>query len=672
MESSDTVEPNSVVFEVVSEPRIELQPKKKIKKKVKFKPLTQILRSDVNDAIEVDESVSSVGKQKPKRVISLRRKPKKQQKSHNIEEVEDAVEWESDDHLENNPVRASAAIKSGVFSDDEPNATRNRHNSIDLTNVSFKEEIEFAPTNSNSDTNEPPKKSNQVVSNVQSVAIKFHANMVSPGVSPGDIVSIDKTDGSLVKGIPAPQILTKSVTHSFPPKMLPLRTAAGILGVNKGLLNSIALMRLGDHQSLYCWLFSQQSSEERIVGHVVLLDFDKLEFASQLHTINLGSVVVSPSLISLSDTMFIVYFNCPRESKNKVEVISINKDLSMTTAFGPAKLAGDGFGGCKGVVIDSNRALFTRVREWPSMRVEAIPADISKLPVVVMGSPVCVFGDGSNCTMSSNSYGLALNADGNSCDIIAPIRVGSGGYHISLASGHVTLPGPEFTVGAIRTCASGSIIPKSVPPVCSISAHSATMVYNDIVGIVAEQCQTAAITLLSKKHASSNDIFVILESKAVMHMNRERRKGYTHIFDSEIAQEHTWPASCIAPEGIPAFSVTEDANGTVWVVLPNGDCFATPNDTNDAEKAEILPDSLVPIGIVDSVDESGDYLIVVHAGLYDTSHHPLISRALTPGMSYYAYPDGTWGADNTPDATLLGIAVTSMDLLICLHHMHAK
>lgn len=506
---------------------------------------------------------------------------------------------------------------------------------------------------------------------ISSVGLKFPKDKVSPDAMIGDIVSVDpNSDGLLVSGFrPCLRGLSKLLKYQTgSQKKQPeniLDVFANEIQGSKSLLQVVS-------SDMNMWLVYQTETQQ---GHVFIVSNSAIQ---QHHIINHGGALVDPVLLMIPDTsMALVYFHSIDDNKNKVEVLETQD--SLATVFGPAKVAGVGAGGCRAVIIDSKRAVISRV---VSNGIEVIAADISKLPTVIMGSPVCLFS-GVLCSSNYQLVRLKTGSEETLVAIAAPVsNSNSAGYVVSVIIGSVSLPGPVFIRRSQQVCGCGSIIPNSVPANCSIVPIEASgscyymVVYNDLVGLMAETIKYSGVSSgipetlysLSTKHAIGRIYVAETSGKYIVtHANAAKRKGWTITLtpgDAQPVSESAWSVPYSGPDS-GAFCLTENLD----IVLPNGSVISClrQDDVATADKACVdirLP--TYPIGILSFVDDGSDWCyVVVHSGVYTIQDG---APKLQPGMIYYAHPDGSWSVDSSDSEypIQLGICVTPDTLLICL------
>ena len=318
-----------------------------------------------------------------------------------------------------------------------------------------------------------------------------------------------------------------------------------------------------------------------------IIDASELNINNEIHTVdteqNVQNEYVKPIFLLNQSTSLLVYYGHITESKNMIEVVQIEatKNLqqpnqySVTTTFGPAKVANEIADHCKVVMINSNKGALLRRR---NNTLEVIPADFTRFPVVLMGSPVSIFVDklinnselsnydkhhqSANCYQNQQSKYLSYQQHQHSgyiatgidygdyeffnsgsgviigkSDLIvaAATLYGNVGYKLVLLEGTVSLPGPIYRPGnSLSICSLPYEIPTAFYIIKdSLKQNGISFIHNDNAGVVIDNVSLNPITQHNKqtqiqilnKHATSicaMNISDIISNNANLHTNNAK------------------------------------------------------------------------------------------------------------------------------------------------------
>lgn len=483
----------------------------------------------------------------------------------------------------------------------------------------------------------------------------------------------------------------------------------GVTGVQPGMTSGHDVAAIDDN--LAAWLLtdtSNVSTYQEIAGKThlvlgVLGSSGDVRISGAPYPINLGEPVTEPVIRSLrrrSDGMdvhyLLIWFECIRETKNKVEVLRVDYDRNevplVRTVFGPAKAAGPSAADGRIALIDENRAAFIRRR---NRTIEIVPADISKLPVIIMGIPVPILEDRipdvSGLYSATGVLGIQtvdrepVSALSNLV-VVAPTLSNVGCHRVTVVEGRIALNGPLYQRGQESIAA---VLPEDVSPVSSVenlTPDIVAIVHNCASGL-GVSCMTVN-PLKMMAHTMSRPILIHPKQATVIrsacipaehrvvisHVNGtdvDKKKGLVHVLDGRDI-ENQRPRVLISAT---PWTHTQSSSHFSVSAANSGGAFYISSDKG-LQKGTIINDALVsftagrlplgPIGVIKEVKEDESSVVVTRAGRFERKPGTFV-----PGVQYYAHADGTVSASKHsrdhslyPEAVPIGIALSDSDLWI--------
>ncbi len=496
-------------------------------------------------------------------------------------------------------------------------------------------------------------------------------------LSVGDVISLAPSNGLLCKGfaVYSDFDLLSQITDPISDTI-----SGGLLGVRTGMTCNHDISVIDN--DLVAWVLCSDPTASASKCHLLLgilgEDSRTVNLAGSAFAINHGNPISYPvirAVCRMQDdkltNYLLVWFECITEQKNKVEVLRVEYDKEgvplVTTAFGPAKAAGPGAYAGRIALIGEKRAAFVRQRE---NTLEVVPVDMTRLPIIVMGSPVQIFEDqvpiGTDLFDATGITNQNINSDETvpsdswtdtprgqyewpNLVITTPTLRG-----ISVMEGRVALPGPIFYRGQETVVSIAQDQMKLASTVENLGSNAIAVIHNCPGGIgiscftvnpLKPMSHTANCPiLLHPKQASVIRTAKLSRNRIVVsHLNgigSDKKTGLVHIVDgSNIASRKPNVSYGSAP-----WSHTQSSSDFSLSASPDGSTFYLSSDKG-LQKGTLLSDCAVsftngsigthPIGIVREILDNGR-IIVTRRGLQDIQNQTLV-----PGIRYYGHNDGS-------------------------------
>lgn len=525
----------------------------------------------------------------------------------------------------------------------------------------------------------------------------------------GDAVGIAPKSGLIVKGYAAylDYDLLSQISEPITEEI------QGVVGIHPGMTSGHDVAVINDELS--AWLLTDKSKETvgktyLILG--VLTAGAAVRITGSPYTINHGEPITGPVIWSMNRRIdnkdihyLLVWFECINETKNKVEVLRVEHDKNgvplVTTVFGPAKAAGASATDCRIALIDEKKAAFIRRR---NRTVEIVPADISKLPVIIMGNPVSILED--RVVDQSGSYSASgvigirtVEHDPSLSDtprsqyewpnlvVVAPTIVSNSGCHrLTLIEGRVSLPGPIYYRGQESTVA---VLPEDISPVSSVenlTPNVVAIIHNSASGLGVSCMTVNPLKMMS--HTISRPVFIYPKQASVIrsaclrsehqivvsHLNgsgSDKKTGLVHVLDganiaSQLPRVLVSSTVWSHTQSSPDFSLSTSTLGNTFYI----------SSDKGLQKGTIIDNAIVsftdgmmpiePIGVVKKVNDDGSSVVVTRAGLHKSD-----AGSFVPGARYYAHADGSVIPSKHsknhslyPEAVPIGIAISDSELWV--------
>lgn len=416
---------------------------------------------------------------------------------------------------------------------------------------------------------------------------------------------------------------------------MPTSRAALSLDCNEGRLVSCGHERISDELSL--WLVTETRAGTAVYAHLFVvrhlpgaINTTTTKLTSS-HTLNKGDPCVGVPQMHIvrkcdddEQLYVLVLFADEHDDKHKVEVLTIDAvrgsdsssgsgsgvlSTKIERQFGPANVAG--YARCSsGSGVDSvykivaprvyngTAVLVRKIEEKGDhvAKLEVIPADLRRLPVITMGSPVTL----EKCALLANMNSVfAVVATVQQYHVVAAaadckVLTVATGYRYVVVSGTVDLVGPFFYEKRRKYLnGGGRIIPFNVPVNCSAAASVALqsdcleetliVAYNNVAGLVMEKIggnchEDNPVLLLTDKHAlARQEDNIVITDQGVLHANPETRKGISVLTSYSDATKPTavykWPVAYRACGTSYLLNRFCYDNRTKKVLMPDGSWF---------------------------------------------------------------------------------------------------